>query len=138
MIDLKGKNKYVIPAIEAAGHIVGTHNFVQYSSDDVAVQAIIDAYDAIPQAQDDKIEELKAEGLRRIQLIFPSISDFDELDFATEQYLSVAPAARQPTTGFQSAIDIRQAAKNAIVFIKSLTILTEIENYDVVNIPAWP
>jgi len=138
MIDLKNKNKWVLPVIEAAGHAVRTHDFVVISTDDVAVQLIVDSYDALPEAQDDKIEELKLEGLRRIQLVFPSISDFDELDFATEQYLSIAPAARQPTADFQSAIDIRQSAKSAISFINNLSVLTEIVDYDVVNIPAWP
>jgi len=142
MIDLQGKNKFVISIVEDAGHSVkgvttdGVFSWV--STDDTAVQLIIDAYDANPEAQKDKIEELKLEGLRRIQLIFPSISDFDELDFATEQYLSIAPAARQPTTNFQSAIDIRQAAKSAISFINTLGTLTAIADYDVVNTPAWP
>jgi len=138
MIDLKNKNKWVLPVIEAAGHEVRTHDFVVVSTDDVAVQLIIDAYDALPEAKADKIEELKLEGLRRIQLVFPSISDFDELDFATEQYLSIAPAARQPTTDFQSVINIRQSAKNAISFINNLSTLTAIVDYDVVDTPAWP
>ena len=138
MIDLKGKNKYVIKAIEAAGHSVWTHDLVQSSTDDVAVQAIVDAYNVLPELKLDKIKDLKAEGLTRIQLTFPAVSDFDELDLIREQYLSVAPAARQATTDFQRMIDIVQAGKSARTEINALTLEAEAIAYDVVNTPNWP
>ena len=141
MIDLKGKNKYVIPAIEAAGHIVETRNFVQYSSDDAAVQAIIDAYDALPEAKIDKIAELKLEGLKRANLVydpdddvFPSVASIKLLIDIDDTYTRIgAPAAR--LVSVNQVINEFEKVRDDI---NALTVLTDIETYDVVNTPAWP
>lgn len=138
MIDLKGKNKYVMPVIEAAGYKVSGLDGVLLSDNDVAVQAIIEAYDSLPEMKTDKITELKAEGLLRTQSVFPAVSDFDELDLIKEQYLSIAAAARQPTADFQKMIDLVQAGKAAAAAINTLTTEAEVNAYDVVNAPAWP
>ena len=107
-------------------------------AEETAIQAIIDSYDPLPYAKREKIKELKAEGLSRIQVIFPSIGNFDDLDLVREQWLSIAPAARQATTDFQTMIDTAQAGKAARVEINALTTIAEVEAYDVVNTPSWP
>lgn len=138
-----------MPAIEAAGHNVWTHDFIVQSTDDVAVQAIVDAYDALPEAKIDKIKELKLEAAKRANVIYGFLSgEDDETDasdvqafynFASDIYTSIIPAARdtlQPR--LQSFKDIRDTAAASIATINALTILSNVMNYDVVNTPAWP
>ncbi len=105
---------------------------------DSTVQAIIDAYDELPDSKAIKKLELKNEGLSRIQLLFPPISGFDELALVREQWLSMASAARSPTVNFQKMIDIYSAGLSGISAINALTTVTNVQNYDVVNTPAWP
>lgn len=85
-----------------------------------------------------KIAELKAEGLSRIQAVLPGVTDWDALDLVSEHFLSIAPAARQPTVKFQLLIDVTQAGKTAGVSINAMTDGTAIDAYDVVNGPSWP
>ncbi len=125
-------------AINDAGYSMHKLDNVFISDNDIAVQAIIDAYDELPDAKAIKKLELKNEGLSRIQLLFPSISDFDELALVREQWLSMASAARSPTVNFQKMIDIYSAGLSGISAINALTTVTDVKNYDVVNTPAWP
>ena len=125
-------------AITAAGFNLVDADGVFVSENDVAVQAIIDSYDPLPYAKKEKINELKTEGLSRINVVFPAVTDFDELDLIREQWLSIAPAARQPTADFQTMIDIVQAGKIARQAINAMTIVAEIQAYDVAIDPVWP
>ncbi|MCK5609642.1 hypothetical protein KAR91_47655 [Candidatus Pacearchaeota archaeon] len=59
-------------------------------------------------------QDIRNEGLRRIQAMFPFFKDIEDLDFIKEFWLSIAPAARQPTVNFQMMIDIYTTAKTAI------------------------
>lgn len=86
----------------------------------------------------EKIAEIKAEGLRRIQVYLPGIKGFDELQLIKEFWLSIAPAAKQATPEFQAAIDVYQAGADAIIVLTGYALLAEIEAYDSVNSPAWP
>lgn len=131
-------NGGLLQAIHDAGHNVREVDGVMTSTNDVAVQAIIDSYDALPYAKKLKVDELKTEGLSRVQGVFPAIGDFDELDLIRETYLSIVPAARSATTDFQNMINIVQAGKAAATDINALTTVAEVEAYDVVNTPAWP
>lgn len=85
-----------------------------------------------------KIGQLKDEGLTRIQSVLAGISSFDELELISEQWLSMSPAARNPTTKFQQVIDIYTAGKNAVSEIKALILEGEIDAYNVITDPAWP
>lgn len=134
----KAKRSDCIEAIAEAGHSVIQENGVFITDDSAAVELVLDSYDEIAAEKKHKILELKEEGLRRIQLVFPAINDFDELDLVREQFLSVAPAARQATVDFQLMIDTVQAGKSAAAAINALTTEAEIQAYDVVNSPAWP
>ncbi len=102
------------------------------------VQALVDAYNPLADEKTVKKLELKNEGLSRIQLLFPSISDFDELALVREQWLSMTSASRSPTVEFQKMIDIYSAGLSGISAINALTTVTDVQNYDVVNTPAWP
>jgi hypothetical protein len=52
-------------AVRAAGHWLRDENGVWTSSDDAVVQAIIDAYDPLPEAQAARWEDIKTERDRR-------------------------------------------------------------------------
>lgn len=125
-------------AIEAAGHTLHQEDNVWIPSDEAAVQLIIDNHDELPLLKSTKIAELKKEGLARVNLTFPAVTNFDELDLIKEQFLSVAPAARSPTVDFQKMIDIVQVGKDAVTSINALTVANDIKNYDVMNTPNWP
>ena len=84
------------------------------------------------------LETIKAEGEKRLQAIFPALNDLDEIKLVSEQWKSIATAARQPTPDFQKAIDTYQAAKAAIQTAKGFTTQAEVDAYDVVTDPGWP
>ena len=141
MITWTEKGHGLIDALDAVGiQKVTKDNVVSiYPIErEAEAQAIIDSYDHLPDVKKSKIAELKVEGLSRIQIVFPAINDFDELDLIREQWLSIAPAARQATTDFQVMIDTAQAGKAARAEINALTTIAEVEAYDVVNTPSWP
>lgn len=85
-----------------------------------------------------KKEEVKAEGLSRIQVAIPAIIDFDNLQLVKEMILSVAPASRQLTTNIQNASDIYQAGSDAVVVLNGYTSIGQVESYNEVNDPSWP
>jgi hypothetical protein len=109
----------------------------QNATIDAAVQAIVDAYDPLPDAKNEKIAELKQEALSRINAVLPAINSFDELELVCEQFLSIAPAARTPTATFQQVIDLYQAVKAGVVSINALTTEAEVIAFDVVTDVAW-
>jgi hypothetical protein len=133
------KGRWLHEAIADAGLTLWRENGVWMTdSNEAAVQAFIDAFDPLPYVKDEKKTELKAEGLMRIQAIMPAISDFDMLEFMREFWLSIAPAARSPTTSFTQIIDIYQAGRDAIAVINGLGTVSAVLAYDVVNDPSWP
>ncbi len=85
-----------------------------------------------------KLKLLKAEGLRRIQIIFPDIDGWGDLNLVKENWLSIAPAARKPTPKFQALIDTIQAVQASATAIKAMTNVTIINSYDVTTDPGWP
>ena len=125
-------------AVNDAGHSLVQVDGTWVSSDDIAVQAIIDSFNPLPDEKAIKITELKAEALSRMQAVFPALSDFDDVAFQREFYLSIAPAARQPTANFQQIIDIYQTGLDARDAINALTTVAEVQAYDVIVTPAWP
>jgi len=85
----------------------------------------------------DKIQELKEEGLIRIQTIMPAIGNFDTLELVREMWLSIAVAARSATVDFQLIIDIYQAARTGVIFLNTATDSAVIA-YNVSTDPSWP
>ncbi len=112
---------------------------VQYAEGGTAAEAEIQlaAYDELPAWQAQRRAEIKAEGLSRINGIFPALDSLDEVQFQAELWLSIAPAARQATADFQKAIDIYSAAKDAIAVVNGMNLAT-VQVYDAVTSPAWP
>lgn len=95
-------------------------------------------YPPLSNVKQAKVLEVKKEGLKRIALIFPAVRSVEELDLISEFWLSIAPAARQPTANFTQVINIRAAAKAAIIAVNALLTLQEVINYDPVTDPTWP
>ena len=89
-------------------------------------------------AKQSKIEELKREGLNRIQAVLPGITNWDALELERERWLSIAPASRNPTAAYQSVIDIYQAGRTAAIAINALADAAAVNAYDVTTSPAWP
>ena len=108
---------------------------------EVAIQAAIDAYDPIPDLKKAKINELKEEGLSRANLVydtddnvFPNVAAIKLLLDIENTYDRSAPPAPRLIAVNQilTAFDLAKTA------INSMTIIADIENYDVVNTPSWP
>lgn len=121
-------------AIAAAGLRLWQEPSGWKSSNDAAVQAIIDAYNPLPDYKATKIDAIKADGLARIQALFPAIAGFDELALVREMYLSIALAARTPTANWQRMIDIYTAGNNAITTVNAATTKAQIDAVTA----AWP
>ncbi len=121
-------------AVRAAGHWLAQVNGVWQSSNDAAVQSIIDSYNELPHYKARKIAAIKLDGLARIQAVFPAISDFAELALLREMYLSIAPAARSPTSNWQRMIDIYTAGQIAVAAVNAATTKAQV---DAVS-PSWP
>lgn len=121
----------------AQGHQLYQLDGIWKSSDDVAVQAIIDSYDELAARKIEKADEIKAEGLKHINAVFPALDSLDEIQLVAEFWLSIAPAARQPTADFQSAIDIYSAAKAGIIAVNALD-LASVQAFDPIVDVGWP
>lgn len=121
-------------AVRAAGHSLWEENGVWKSSNDVVVQTIIDNYNDFADYKTDRIAAIKADGLARIQAVFPAINSFDELALIRDLFLSILPAARSPTANWQRMIDIYTAGRNAVIGVNNATTKQQV---DAVT-PAWP
>jgi hypothetical protein len=142
------QKRYLVASLEDSGFTVRTRNGLQnYYRDNgtlvtnleiTVIESLINNFDPLPISKTVKIKELKSKGLSRVQLVFPAIKDWDDLDLVRDQWLSIAPAARSATANFQSMIDIFQAGKVAVAAINALTTVAEVEAYNVVNTPSWP
>lgn len=125
-------------AIRAAGFSLRREGDLWVSSDDVAVQAIIDSYSQLANEKKLKIEELKVEAVSRASAKYSNINSFDDMLMMRDLILSVVPAARSLRPNIQYIADIYQAGIDARVDINALTDLVAIRAYDVVNTPTWP
>jgi len=134
MINYIEKGMGLHAAIAAAGHSLVQRDGVWLSSNDLAVQNIIDAYNELGDQKATRNAAIKADGLARINALFPAIQSLDDIAFQAEFWLSIAPAARSPTVNFSKIINIYSAAKTAITAVNACTTKAQI---DAVT-PAWP
>jgi hypothetical protein len=135
-INLNGKDCDALStAIVAAGHWMRMHNNVLVCSNEAAVQAIINGFDLLAEQKARRIATIKADGMVRINLIFPAIKTLDDLDLEAERWKSIAAAAKpNPTADYLRLINTYTAAKNAITSVNACTTKAQI---DAVT-PAWP
>jgi hypothetical protein len=135
--------------IAVQGYSLVEADGVWQSSDDIAVQAIIDAFDPLPFAKAAKIQELKTEGANRVNGVYSWITSGNQdvdatdalsvYDFAEDLYLSISPGSRETLSGrLLQFKNIRDAGVSAVADINALTDWQIVMAYDVVNTPTWP
>lgn len=134
MINYTEKGIGLHEAIRKAGHWLRDENGMWVSDNDAAVQALIDSYDPIPAARMARIATIKADGLQRMNHLFPALTSLDEVSFYAEFWTSIASAARAPTVNFTKIIAIYTAAKNAVIAVNGATTQVLIDAVA----PAWP
>ena len=88
--------------------------------------------------KNEKLSELKGEGLARISAVLPGIKDWDALELERERWLSVLPSARQATVEYQKVIDTYQAGRTAATVINNAANIAAVQAYDVAANPNWP
>lgn len=125
-------------ALSAAGLGIYDKNGVWIKADpsatDAAINAFISAYDTLPDVKADRVAAIKADGLVRINALFPAITSIDEIEFYAEFWQSIKATSKQATVNFQKIIDIYSAGKAAI------TSVNEAANTAAVAavVVAWP
>ena len=92
----------------------------------------------LPNALSAKIDELKTEGVGRMSERIAGIYDLEVVNLTREFWISIEPAARNPTPDFQYVIDVYVAGKDAAAVINAITDPVLVTAYDVVTTPAWP
>ena len=121
--------------------IPSTHRWFQTYLEWLAEPNTPDPYETSQEISDrlraERIQEVKDEGLSRIQAVMPAINRFDTLELIRELWASITPAARSATVDLQSMIDIYQAGRNAVIFLKSADD-GQVAAYDVKTDPSWP
>jgi len=146
MIIYVEKGIWLHEAIAAAGHWLIQQNGVWVSDDDVAVQAIIDAFDPLPFAKEDKTKELKTQTALLSSEYYAFMNPAEEpdkaasfIDLFEDFYEVIHPASRNALDGrLLACYDLGSAQKDAIVVIEAMTDWTLVMAYDVVNTPNWP
>lgn len=127
--------------VPEGANIPNGHRWFQTYLDWLSVPNTPESFETAQEISDrqraERIQELKNEGLVRINGVMPAIATFDTVELVREMWLSIAPAARSATTTLQNVIDIYQEAKNGITFLNTATD-SEIASYDVTNTPNWP
>ena len=102
---------------------------------------IADAFtteEKVANIKSEKIGELRALRLKKIQFVLPGVDNDNTLELMAEMWKSIAGAAQSPTTEWQLAIDIFTAGKQAGVAVNALTTVGAIEAYDINATPNWP
>lgn len=118
-INYTEKGAGLFRAISQAGHWLVERNRVWISSDDVAVQAIIDSFDFLPDYKDEKAEAIKAEALIRINALFPAITSVDQVALFAELWSSLRATAKQTTANLQRVIDIYTVARAGVIAVRA-------------------
>ena len=134
MINYTEKGIRLHEAILAAGYRLWQENGIWKSTNDVAVQAIIDAYDPLPDIKADAIAAIKADGLARINAIYPAIDSFDWISFFADFWQSIASAAHAPVANLTTVINIYTAGKTAVGQVNAATDAAGVAAV----IPQWP
>ena len=106
------------------------------TSQDATVQAIIDAYDPLPDQKADAIAGIKATALAKMQTIFPALADIDTVNLVAELWQSIASAARSPTANMTKVINVYTAAKSGIANVNAATTKADIDA--AVAAIVWP
>ena len=138
MITYTEKGYGLHAAIRDAGFFLKKRDGVWISSDDVAVQAIIDNYDPIIAARQNAIKRVKIHASRLVSDIYPFI------DPESDQAIGLYHFAEDLWQGgtlpprLKAFKNIFDAASAAIADIKLINDWQSADAYDAVNTPLWP
>jgi hypothetical protein len=92
------------------------------------------AAEILAAAKEDRIEAIRAEALTRMGEDFAALSDPDMVLVLRELWLSIAPAARQPTAKMTKVFDVYQAATSAVATVRAALTVAAVAAVVV----AWP
>ena len=90
--------------------------------------------DALPDVKKTKIASIKADGLGRIQALFPAIASFDDLALEAERWQSLRATAKQATVTYQRMIDIYTAGLGGVAAANAASTQAQVLAVTV----AWP
>lgn len=143
MIDFKGKNCGDLHELlrrkrlkcEEVTDISGVRTWV--TENEAAVQAEIDAFDFLAATKKLKRQEIKAEAVKRLQVIDADIDNIKDLTLFFALWNSVRAAA-VIDPDWQRVLNIRTAMRNAIQTVNGYTTAAEVQAYNVVTMPGWP
>lgn len=146
MISYTEKGYGLHEAIRAAGHWLREENGVFVSSDDQAVQAIIDAYDPVADHRTAKIAEVKAEAQQRIYAVVPAWKQTNLLaqaallnDKGRGRWSAQELAAWNAGQALWAQVaSIRAASDQIEADIAAMTDWQEINAFDVAASARWP
>ena len=138
MIAYTEKGYYLHDEINKQGHQLAKKNGQWVSSDDAAVQLIIDSYDPLPDAKKDAISRVKKEGSRLVAEIYPFIDPESEDAVGLYMFAQDLWQGGQLPARLKAFKGIFDAASMAIADINLLTDWRAVDAYDAVNTPRWP
>ena len=123
--------------IREQGHWISSADGVWTSDDDVVVQPLMDAYNPLPDAKYDAIQRvnLHATGLIADVYGFLDITQPQEakglVDFMTDLYSSIVPAAREPLSGgMLECKNINDTRQVKVLEVNALTTWQDCDAYD--------
>lgn len=136
-------------AIRAAGHWLREENGEWVSSDDAAVQAIIDSFDPVAAELPQKIASVKEEAQRRIFAVMPAHKQTNLLALATENMLAHGPDSSKWPADIQAVKAVADAGWAKIKAIRAASNEIEarlsaepdwqkIEAHEAATDDAWP
>ena len=149
MIQYTEKGIRLHEAIRKLGHYIAESDGMWVSSDDDAVQAIIDAFDPLAAALPDKVAAIKAEAQRRIYLVLPAYKQTNLMAQGLQNTLTYGddstkwPADQQALKAYTDARWLRikalRDASNAIeAKLNAMTDWQQLEAYDATTDADWP
>lgn len=122
-------------ALARAGLHLGQFNNVwMTNSDPIAVQAFITAYDALPDVKAERIALFKADGLARVQAIYPAIADCDQLDLFSDLWGAIKGTSKNTMPALEKAIATRAAIVSAIAAVNAALTIPQVKLVTV----NWP
>lgn len=149
MISYTEKGARLHEAVRKAGYVLREENGAWVSSDDDAVQAIIDAFDPLAAALPEKVMAVKTEAQRRIYEVLPAYKQTNLMAQGLANTLAYGPdsatwpADQQALKAYTDARWLRikalRDASNAIeAKLNAMTDWQELEAYDAMTDASWP
>ena len=132
-----GEDYVVRDSLDGNGQYIAEWNLVDPEPTRAEMLVVWDTVE-LDNARNLKLQEIKDEGLSRIQGVFPAIADFCTLQLIKDIMLSVAPSARQLTIGIQKVSDTYQAGADAMTAVEGLATVNLVNAFNPIDDVSWP